>query len=132
MARPFLFALARRLRTAHAVAAVVAQVAVAIADGDCPAVIAARGVELELGELVVAAGGLAAGINFHRHSSPLQHVGIEPLGGGAMAVAVAVGMGTVRAIRSLANASGWCRSSSRRRSLTHRLPASLLGDGRPL
>ena len=44
------------LRTPHAVAAVVAEVAVAVADGDGAAVVAAGGVELEAGELVAADG----------------------------------------------------------------------------
>ena len=78
-----------------------AQVAVAAANGDAPTVIAAWGVELELGELVVAAGGLAAGVDLHRHSRPLQHVGIEPL----RAVAVAIGVGAVRAVCSIAGTS---------------------------
>ena len=43
------------LRAAHAVAAVVAQVAIAVADGDCAAIVATRGIQLELGELL--AGG---------------------------------------------------------------------------
>ena len=41
----------RSLRTTHAIAAVVAEVAVAVADGDAAAVVAAGGVALEAGEL---------------------------------------------------------------------------------
>ena len=44
----------RSSRTAHAVAAVVAEVAVAVADGDGAAVVAGRGVELEVGKLQTA------------------------------------------------------------------------------
>ena len=44
------------LGTAHAVAAVVAEVAVAVADGDGSAVVAGRGIGLEVGKLAAADG----------------------------------------------------------------------------
>jgi hypothetical protein len=43
-----------KLRATHAIAAVVAEVAVAVSYGDRAAVVAAGGVELEAGELLVA------------------------------------------------------------------------------
>jgi hypothetical protein len=48
------------LRTLHAVAAVVAKVAVAVADGDGAAVVATGGVELETGELLAPHRGARA------------------------------------------------------------------------
>src|SRR5262245_15198433 len=50
------------LGAAHAVAAVVAEVAVAVADGDGAAVVAGGGVELEAGELL-APHGRAGGVH---------------------------------------------------------------------
>jgi hypothetical protein len=52
----------RDLRTAHALAAVVAEVAVAGADGDGTAGVATGGVELEAGELA-ALDGVVAGVH---------------------------------------------------------------------
>ena len=48
------------LAAAHRIAAVVAQVAIAIANGDRAAVIAARGVRLETSELIIAPHDLLA------------------------------------------------------------------------
>ena len=56
ISRPF-GAVAASLRTSHAVAAVVAEVAVAVADGDRAAVVATGGVGLERGELLAAERG---------------------------------------------------------------------------
>ena len=52
------------LGATHAAAAVVAEVAVAGADGDAAAVVAGWGVGLEVGELL-AAGGVRAGVFGH-------------------------------------------------------------------
>jgi hypothetical protein len=89
-----------RLGTPHAVAAVVAEVAVAVADGDGAAVVTTGGVELEAGELLAADGGAVA-VNPQLSAGPLEQVGV-----GLLSM-------TIRAVRltgsrSLACASGLC------------------------
>ena len=64
--------------TAHARAAVVAEVAVAGADGDGAAVVAGWGVGLEVGELL-AAGRRGAGI-FEQHAGAGQQRGADVAG----------------------------------------------------
>ena len=75
------------LRTPHAVAAVVAEVAVAVADGDGAAVVAAGGVELEAGELVAADGGAVA-VDAELRAGAFEQLGVELFAGGRMAVAI--------------------------------------------
>src|SRR5262245_45254831 len=87
------------LRAAHAVAAVVAEVAVAVADGDGAAVVAAGGVELEAGELV-AADVRAVAVDAELRAGPFEQVGVGFL---VRAVAAAV---RVAVTESLADASG--------------------------
>src|SRR5947208_1747862 len=85
------------LRTPHAVAAVVAQVAVAVADGDGAAVVAAWGVELEAGELV-AADGRAGAVHAELGAGPLEQVGVSFLRLSRVAVAVAITIGRAVAV----------------------------------
>ena len=73
---------APRLGAAHAVAAVVAEVAVAVADGDGAAVVATGGVELEAGELLGADGGAVA-VDPELGAGAFEQVGV-----GLLAVAV--------------------------------------------
>ena len=77
------------LRTAHAAAAVVAEVAVAVADGDGAAVVAGRGVRLEVGELFAAGGGRAAVLEHHAGAGEELEVDLAAV---AVAVRVTVGV----------------------------------------
>ena len=119
------------LRAPHAVAAVVAEVAVAVPHGDGAAVVAAGGVELEAGELLAADGGAVA-VDAELGAGPLEEVGIGLLSRAGVAVgAVGVTVATLavsvasrtgctltrpaatlsqreRDCRSLASASGLC------------------------
>jgi hypothetical protein len=134
------------LRTPHTVPAVVAQIAVAVADGDGTAVVTTGGVELEAGELVAADSGGKSGV-VELASGPIQDIGVELLGFdvfryrvrmavaigaigtvGAIGVAVAVGFrgGTAgRASsgtrRTFADASGLCVTFARASDLRGRL-----------
>jgi hypothetical protein len=79
------------LRAAHAVAAVVAEVAVAVADGDSAAVVAGWGVGLERGELFVARGGIGRHIG-DDHERRFERGGFFGQGGRvAMSESVAAG-----------------------------------------
>src|SRR5262245_15706889 len=79
------------LRATHAVAAVVAAVTISVANRDRTAVVAARGVGLEAGELIAPAStDRAVGLDLERHAGPLQEAHVH-LGDGQRARAVAVG-----------------------------------------
>ena len=85
------------LRAPHAVATVVAEVAVAVANGDGAAVVATGGVELEAGELL-AAGGVdikrgAVAVDPQLSAGPFEQVAIDLLRRGAR-VAVRTGAGS--------------------------------------
>ena len=58
--------------TSHAVATVVTEVAVAVADRDRPAVVARRRVDLELGKLSLSVGRARRRIDGHLHTGSLQ------------------------------------------------------------
>jgi hypothetical protein len=75
-------------RTSHAVAAVVAQVTVAVADGDGAAVIATGGVELETGELLLAGDDAGILVDVHRHPGPVQQRGILFHDAGFLSIAI--------------------------------------------
>ena len=61
-----------------------AQITVAVADGDRAAVVAGRGVRLEVGELLATGGGWAAVLEHHAGSGEQLEVDL------AVAVAIAV------------------------------------------
>ncbi len=73
------FAQGDRSRTAHAIATVVAQVAVAVSHRDRPAAVTHRGIDLELGELALPIARSRGRIDRHAETSPLEQGG--PLGG---------------------------------------------------
>ena len=77
------------LRTAHRVSAVVAQVTIAVANGDGAAVVAARGVELEAGELFFAGSRSGVLVNLHRGAGPVEQAGV--FGDDIEFLAVAIG-----------------------------------------
>src|SRR4029079_14030245 len=78
------------LRAPHAVPAVVAEVAVAVADGDGAAVVATGGVELEASELV-AHCRWAVAVGAELCAGSLQQLGIDFFGSrGRVAVAIRV------------------------------------------
>src|SRR5437016_613614 len=96
--------LAAASRTPHAVPAVVAKVAVAVADGDGAAVVAGGGVELEARELIAAERWIIA-VDAELRAGPLRQSGLRPLrDGGRMPIAIAVR--AIRASRVVAVAIG--------------------------
>jgi len=59
-------------RASHTVAAIVAQITVAVADRDGAAVVATGGVELETGKLFLAGHDAGVLVDVHRHAGAVQ------------------------------------------------------------
>src|SRR5690242_10993195 len=70
------FVILHFLGAPHAVAAVVAEVAVAVADRDRAAVVAGWGVELEAGELFFPRRGAGVLVDVNRHARAMEHGGV--------------------------------------------------------
>ena len=76
------------LRTSHRTAAVVAEVAIAVADGDGAAVVAGWGVGLEVGELFAAGGRRSAVFEHHAGTAEELEVQLRVAVGVAVRVAI--------------------------------------------